>query len=243
MSFRLPQIEEKSQYVLEQFERIASGYDSTNDVISFGMHRLWKKEAVDALNVKAGGKYLDVCCGTGDLALKIAKQAGQEGEVVGLDFSASMLTIAQQRSLNLSRTDCAKVNWIKGDAQNMPFTDDTFDGAIVAFGLRNLSNLQTGVNEMSRVVKPGGKIINLDLGHPTAPIFTPLYFFFFQQIVPLLGKILQNDAKAYTYLPVSLSTYPKPEGISVIFEKAGLKNIKYKSLAMGSIVLHEGRVG
>lgn len=237
MSFHLPTTEEKADYVLNQFNRIAKRYDIANDAISLGMHRLWKKQAIEALQIKPDRQYLDVCCGTGDLTLRIADKLSAGGKVTGLDFAAKMLELARSRA-QMSKS--SSVCFIEGDALNLPFADHSFDGAIISFGLRNLSDLGRGLSEMARVVKPGGKVINLDLGHPTNGLFAPLYYFYFSQIVPIIGQILQNNKAAYTYLPASLNTYPKPEGISNLFAAAGLKDIKHIPLAFGSVALHIG---
>jgi len=241
MSFQLPTTDQKRDYVLRQFDRIAFRYDLANDVISFGMHRLWKDRALKVLQVKKGGTYLDVCCGTGDLALKLAKLVGNKGKVVGVDFSPKMLETARVRSISRD-LDSAAIEWLEGDAQNLPFEDGTFDGAIISFGLRNLTDLPRGLFEMARVVKPRGRVVNLDLGHPTMPIFTPLYFAFFRHVVPLIGQIIQNDKTAYTYLPTSLDTYPKPDGITDMFQSAKLVDVLYEPLALGSVALHHGMV-
>jgi demethylmenaquinone methyltransferase/2-methoxy-6-polyprenyl-1,4-benzoquinol methylase len=252
MTFRLPSVEEKAQYVLNQFDRIAAKYDLLNDVISFGMHRQWKTKALDALIGKEPlvrevreGTYLDVCCGTGDLALKLASRLQPTAQVIAIDFSENMLKIGSSRescSANTNSKITARVNWMRADAQQLPFDDNTFDGAIVAFGLRNLADLQRGIDEMARVVKPGGKVVNLDLGHPTNPLFAPIYNFYFGRLVPILGGILAGDLRAYRYLPASLQAYPKPEGITAIFARANLKNIAYQPLALGSVALHVGTV-
>lgn len=252
MSFTLPTKEEKADYVHRQFERIAAGYDLTNDVISLGMHRLWKEAAVDALNPQPDGSYLDVCCGTGDLALTIARRLGSGGHVTGVDFSANMLEVAEARSQRAQRDAgssskqepdlAAEMEWVIGDAQNLPFAARQFDGAIISFGLRNLTDLPRGIKEMCRVVKSGGKVVNLDLGHPTHPLFAPFFLTFFRHVVPLIGQILQDDRQAYTYLPRSLDTYPKPEGISQIMRESGLVDVRYCPQAWESVALHVGTV-
>lgn len=239
MSFRLPNAEEKFSYVHDQFERIAKRYDLTNDVISIGMHRSWKARAVKELVQSRSDKYLDVCSGTGDLALAIVQQLSHEGSVVGLDFSANMLDVARSRAKNLPSSS-GKLEFVQGDAQKLPFAANSFDGAIISFGLRNLTDLQAGLNEMARVVAPGGKVVNLDLGHPTNPIFAPMFSIFFRHVVPIIGAILQQDRQAYTYLPESRNTYPKPQAISKMFEAAGLTNVQYIPLAFGSVALHVG---
>lgn len=244
MSFKLPSVDEKAEYVHEQFERIARRYDLTNDCISMGMHRFWKKTAVNALQVRTDGSYLDVCCGTGDLALTIARRLGERGKVTGVDFSGNMLEIARDRGVRATDADrvVCELSWKQGDAQDLPFAENTFDGAIISFGLRNLTDLQAGLNQMRRVVRPGGKVINLDLGAPSAPLFTPAFNAYFRHIVPIIGQVLQNDRKAYTYLPESRLTYPNPAALIEMFERAGLRNVRWIPLAMGSVALHVGTV-
>jgi len=248
MSFKLPTKEEKHFYVHEQFERIARGYDLSNDVISLAMHRAWKMRAVGQLLSGAkGGKYLDVCCGTGDVTLVIARQAASDAkstEITGLDFSQNMLDLAGVRQHKLARRkheiSSVKIDWICGDAQNLPFADNTFDGAIISFGLRNLTDLQRGLNEMARVVKAGGRVVNLDLGHTSVPIFAPIFDAYFSKVVPVIGAIIQNDKSAYTYLPESGRNYPRPERITAMFEAAGLSGIRHTPLSLGTVALHMG---
>ncbi len=258
MSFKLPTKEDKHDYVHDQFERIAKGYDLSNDVISVGMHRAWKLRAISelmGLGLKKVGtsedsanrsneKYLDICCGTGDLALAIAKQAAAGTKITGLDFSQNMLDLAGERQKRLARRKdkikTVQMEWICGDAQQLPFEDNTFDGAIISFGLRNLTDLQKGLDEMTRVVKPGGRVVNLDLGHSTVPLFAPIFDAYFSNVVPVIGGILQNDRQAYKYLPESGRTYPRPEAISEMFKKAGLINVRHIPQALGTVALHVG---
>jgi demethylmenaquinone methyltransferase/2-methoxy-6-polyprenyl-1,4-benzoquinol methylase len=247
MPFQLPTQEQKAEYVREQFNRIAARYDLANDAISFGMHRLWKARAVHELCQPGGDSFLDVCCGTGDLALTISRYLRRSGQVTGIDFSQNMLDVADQRSKKEeentgARASLRKLNiqWLRGDAQNLPCQDNTFDGAIISFGLRNLTDLPRGISEMCRVVKGGGRVVNLDLGHSTVPLFAPLFRFYFSCIVPIIGELLQGDRQAYTYLPQSLTTYPKPEKITQIFVEAGLQDVRHIPLAMGSVALHVG---
>ncbi|MBY0549231.1 MAG: bifunctional demethylmenaquinone methyltransferase/2-methoxy-6-polyprenyl-1,4-benzoquinol methylase UbiE [Candidatus Obscuribacterales bacterium] len=245
-SFKLPTTEEKAAYVQNQFDRIARKYDLANDVISMGMHRLWKDRAIKELLTSQSGKYLDVCCGTGDLALTIASRSSFSGEIVGIDFSAEMLAVAKGRESSIRQNEqnprLAPMNWIQGDALQLPFPDNSFDGAIVSFGLRNLTNYQSGIDEMARVVKPGGRVVNLDLGQPTMPVFTPFYLFYFHNIVPIIGEIIQGDRAAYTYLPESRKNYPAPPRLTEMFTNAGLSDVRWIPLACGSVALHAGTV-
>lgn len=251
MNFELPTSDQKAGYVLEQFDRIARRYDLANDLISLGMHRLWKSRAIKELGIKADGSYLDVCTGTGDLAMSIATLKHFSGEVVGLDFSGQMLEVAKTRqekakregklAVSLVKDSLPSLAWQQGDAQSLPFENSSFDGAIISFGLRNLTDLQKGLDEMSRVVKPGGTVVNLDLGQPDMPVFTPLFMFFFHHVVPIIGEIVQNDRKAYTYLPESRKNYPHPTILTQMFQKAGLVDVKWVPLAFGSVAMHVGK--
>lgn len=240
MPFRLPTSDEKAKYVLSQFNRIAARYDLTNDVISLGLHRAWKRRAVRALCTKPSGRYLDVCCGTGDIAMLIAQTLGFGSVVTGLDFSQTMLNIARSRETTLRQKSGASINWVEGDAQEMPFDDCSFDGAIISFGLRNLTDFSKGIGEMARVVRPGGKVISLDLGHSRLPLFTQLFHVYFHYVVPIIGQVLQNDRQAYTYLPESLRTYPRPKEITKLFQQAQLSDVTYVPLALGSVAMHIG---
>lgn len=243
-AFRLPASQEKAEYVQRQFDRIAGGYDLTNDAISLGMHRWWKERAVRELLVKSDGCYLDVCCGTGDLVIAIARRLRAGGVVTGVDFSRNMLEIAWRRALRAKKHDRlpASIELVEGDAQQLPFPDNAFDGAVISFGLRNLTDLLKGLKEMARVVRPGGRVVNLDLGHPTAPVFTPFFSFYFRRIVPIIGELLQRDRQAYTYLPESARAYPRPAELSELFRQAGLVDVRHVELAVGSVALHAGTV-
>jgi demethylmenaquinone methyltransferase / 2-methoxy-6-polyprenyl-1,4-benzoquinol methylase len=237
-SFTFPSQKDKAGYVHCQFERLAAKYDFANDVISFGMHRLWKEQAVECLNCFPEGSYLDVCCGTGDLALRIAGKLASVGSVTGLDFSESMLSVARSRTVK-TKIKC-ELAWVAGDAQSLPFATNSFDGAVISFGLRNLTDYALGIREMARVVKPGARVVNLDLGRTDLPVFAQLFSFYFGKIVPLLGQIIQRDHAAYTYLPESAKRYLKPEEVTSAFKEAGLIDVGYLPLAGGSVALHWG---
>lgn len=242
MSFRLPTSQEKKSYVLSQFERIAFRYDLANDVISMGMHRLWKRTATEQVITSSTGNYLDVCCGSGDLTLLLAGKLQAGATVTGVDFSGNMLAVARQRQEKARQKSAirASISWQQADAQDLPFAANTFDGAIISFGLRNLTDFSRGLQEMARVLKLGGKLVNLDVGHPTLPVYSQLYNFYFGNVVPWLGELIQNDRQAYTYLPESAKAFPKPQAIGELFRQAGLQNIQIHNVAGGAVSMQVG---
>jgi demethylmenaquinone methyltransferase/2-methoxy-6-polyprenyl-1,4-benzoquinol methylase len=227
-------VEGKAQYVQQMFDRIASTYDLLNDCISFGMHRQWKNTACKRLNLAHGNRVLDVCTGTGDLLGRLARQVGPSGEVVGLDFSAEMLEVARKRYPQSSA-----LSLVQGDAMALPFEDNTFDGAIVAFGLRNVADIEKTVREMARVVKPGGWVVNLDT-NPN-PVF-PGFKFYFSTIMPLIGQALSMDKKAYHYLSESTWHFLSPKQLGQVFETAGLTQVRVESLSLGAVSIQLGQV-
>lgn len=242
MPFRLPTSQEKERYVYDQFERIAVRYDLANDIISLGLHRLWKEAAVRELGIEPGGSYLDFCSGTGDVALRIAGHLGAEGRVTGVDFSGNMLAVARRREekARAKRSIAATIDWVQADALNLPFPDSCFDGAIVSFGLRNLADIAKGLSEMSRVVKPGGRVVNLDVGHPSNPWFAPCFRIYFRHVVPLIGELIQHDRAAYTYLPVSAQAFPLPVELAGTMRESGIRDVSMRDLAFGAAAMQAG---
>lgn len=223
----------KDQQVRAMFNRIARTYDLLNDCISFGMHRLWKRRACRLLALSPGDRVLDVCTGTGDLTGYLLKHVETAGEVVGLDFSEDMLAIGQKR---FGHHD--NVRFVPGDAMALPFEDGCFDGAIVAFGLRNVTDIQRAVDEMARVVKPGGWIINLDT-NPKPNI--PGFWLYFSVIMPLIGRLFSMDASAYHYLSRSTRNFLPPEALKQVFERAGLTQVESRGWMLGMASMQRGR--
>jgi len=219
------------------FDRIAGRYDLMNTVMSAGMHHRWRSRAVDLARVGPGGSALDVCCGTGDLALALAQRVGPEGRVVGLDFSAPMLDLAAAKPQS-----GARVVWVQGNALELPFDDGEFDAATVGFGARNVVDLERGIGEMVRVVRPGGRIVVLEITTPRRPPLKWFYAVWFDRIVPLLGT-LAGDRDAYTYLPSSVRRFPPAEDLAALMHDAGLREIRYLILAGGIIAIHAGTAG
>ena len=220
------------------FDRIARRYDLMNSVMSAGTHHRWRERAADLTRLGIGDSALDVCCGTGDLALELARRVAPGGRVVGLDFSAPMLELAQDKS----REAGVPIRWVQGNALELPFADGQFDAATVGFGVRNVVDLERGIAEMARVVRPGGRVVILEI---TTPVRPPLSWFFavwFDRIVPLLGA-LAGDRDAYTYLPTSVRRFPPADELAALMDRAGLSEIRYLILSGGIIAIHSATVG
>jgi demethylmenaquinone methyltransferase/2-methoxy-6-polyprenyl-1,4-benzoquinol methylase len=219
------------------FDRIADRYDLMNSVMTAGMHHRWRERTADLANVGPGASALDVCCGTGDLALELARRVMPGGRVVGLDFSVPMLELAQVKSRNAA----VPVAWMEGNALELPFDDGEFDAATVGFGIRNVVDIDRGIAEMTRVVRPGGRVVILEI---TTPLRPPLSWFFavwFDRIVPLLGTVA-GDRDAYSYLPSSVRRFPPAEELAALMDRVGLHEIRYVVLAGGIIAIHSGTV-
>jgi demethylmenaquinone methyltransferase / 2-methoxy-6-polyprenyl-1,4-benzoquinol methylase len=208
------------------FDRIAPVYDAMNRVMTAGLDRRWRRLAVSEV-VWPGDRVLDACCGTGDLAVEAERRGGR---VVGLDFSPKMLERARRKS--------GAIEWVEGDALALPFADAEFDAATVGFGVRNLSDLEAGLRELARVVRPGGKLVVLEITRPRG-ILRPFFRLWFDVLVPLAGKVLPGG-RAYTYLPASVRRFPGPDDLSALFERAGFADVRYRLLGGGIVALHVG---
>jgi demethylmenaquinone methyltransferase / 2-methoxy-6-polyprenyl-1,4-benzoquinol methylase len=218
------------------FDRIADRYDLMNSVMTAGMHHRWRERAADLARVGPGDAALDVCCGTGDLALALARRVGPAGRVVGLDFSAPMLALARAKA-----SDVSFVEWLQGNALELPFADGQFDAATVGFGARNVVDLQRGIAEMARVVRPGGRVVILEITTPRRPPLSWFYSVWFDRIVPVLGTIA-GDRDAYTYLPSSVRRFPPAHELAALMHATGLRDVRYLILAGGIIAVHAASV-
>jgi demethylmenaquinone methyltransferase / 2-methoxy-6-polyprenyl-1,4-benzoquinol methylase len=216
--------------VRAMFDRIAGVYDRMNRVMTAGLDATWRSRAVDLAGVEPGARVLDVACGTGDLALEAVSRGAS---VVGLDFSSEMLRLAREKS--------AAVEWIEGSALDLPFADDAFDAATVGFGARNFADLERGVTEMVRVVKPGGRVVILEITTPQKPPLSTFFGIWFDRIVPALGRVA-GDPDAYTYLPSSVKRFPAPEALAGVLARAGTERVRWVLTAGGIIALHVGEV-
>lgn len=230
----------KEEYVHWLFSTIAPKYDLLNTVLSFNRDAYWRRRAVLEAGISQGDTVLDVCCGTGKLARECLKAVKPGGEVTGLDFCEKMLDIAKKST---PPEDNKNIKWVKGDATSIPFDDNTFDAATIGFALRNVPDIKATLNEMKRVVKPGGKVVSLELAKPTVPVFKELYYFYFNIIVPILGTCGIGRGGPYSYLPNSLKVFPHQEKLKGIFEETGLQDVYYRELTEGIVAVHVGTKG
>jgi demethylmenaquinone methyltransferase/2-methoxy-6-polyprenyl-1,4-benzoquinol methylase len=213
--------------VRAMFDRIAGVYDVMNTVMTAGLHHRWRERAVDLARVGAGSRALDVATGTGDLAIELARRGA---DVVGSDFSAGMLERAREKAPELT--------WEQADAMSLPYATDSFDAATVGFGARNFSDLARGVGEMARVVRPGGRVVILEITTPAKPPLSTFFSLWFDRVVPLLGRF----DEAYTYLPSSVKRFPRPPELARVLAEAGCDEVGWIITAGGIIAIHHGRV-
>jgi demethylmenaquinone methyltransferase/2-methoxy-6-polyprenyl-1,4-benzoquinol methylase len=223
------------QQVRAMFDRIASVYDAMNSVMTAGLHHRWRARAADLAAVGPGDRVLDVATGTGDLALELARRVAPGGEVVGSDFSQGMLAIARRKAGAGGAP--ARFQW--GDALDLPYGDGEFAAATVAFGARNFSDLGRGLAEMARVVRPGGRVVVLEITTPSKPPLSTFFRLWFDRVVPLIGRVA-GDPDAYAYLPSSVRRFPGPVGLAAALDRAGLREVRWILTAGGIIALHAG---
>jgi len=226
---------EKARRVGEVFRSVASNYDLMNDLMSLGLHRLWKRFAIDLSGVRAGSKVLDVASGSGDLAAAFARRVGPAGEVWMTDINAAMLEVGRDKLIDQGISPPLALC----DAERLPFPADTFDCVSVAFGLRNMTRKEAALAEMTRVAKPGGRVIVLEFSKPWKPLARAYDVYSFD-ILPKLGKYVARDEAAYRYLAESIRMHPDQETLKAMMESAGLSRVEYFNLAAGVVALHRG---
>ena len=230
--------EEKTERVREVFDSVASRYDIMNDLMSMGLHRLWKRWAVMLAGALPGQRVLDVAGGTGDLARQLAANVGREGLVTLLDINASMLACGRDRLLDKGLA--TPITYIQGNAEQLPFGAATFDVVTVAFGLRNMTHKQAALAEMHRVLRPGGRLVILEFSKPRFEMVRRLYDRYSFAALPFYGRLVAGDAASYRYLAESIRRHPDQESLAVMMRAAGLQDIAYYNLAMGIVAIHRG---
>jgi demethylmenaquinone methyltransferase/2-methoxy-6-polyprenyl-1,4-benzoquinol methylase len=231
-------VEEKAGKVAEVFHSVAGNYDLMNDLMSGGVHRLWKRVTIEMSGVRPGHHVLDIAGGTGDLAAKFSKIVGPEGTVVLADINDSMLKVGRDRLVDRGITD--NVRFSQADAQYLPFPDNTFDVITIAFGLRNVTDKDMALRSMYRVLKPGGKLLVLEFSKPPNQLLSKIYDGYSFNILPKLGKLFANDADSYQYLAESIRMHPDQETLKGMMDNAGFANTDYHNMTGGIVALHRG---
>jgi demethylmenaquinone methyltransferase/2-methoxy-6-polyprenyl-1,4-benzoquinol methylase len=228
--------DQRAAKVNDLFARIARRYDFLNDLQSFGLHRAWKRRVVQLAQIKPGDRALDLCCGTGDITFALAKNGAQ---ATGLDFSAEMLQVAKNKTGN-RKPETGNPKFLQGDAQQIPFPENSFDILTVGYGLRNLTSWERGLDEMFRVARPGARLIVLDFGKPANALWRAIYFTHLQLSVPLIGLLFCGNAKAYAYILESLKHYPAQLAVAEKMHALKLKNVRVINLLGGAMAINYG---
>ena len=229
---------EKAGRVREVFDSVASRYDLMNDLMSMGVHRLWKRFALAQTGLRPGQQALDVAGGTGDLSIGMARQVGREGQVTLTDINENMLGEGRGRLVDAGIV--GNVRCAVADAEQLPFPDREFDCVMIGFGLRNVTDKPAALAEMFRVLRPGGQLLVLEFSHPTAPGLKPVYDAYSFGVLPLMGKLVAGDSDSYRYLAESIRMHPKQDELKALFEEAGFEQCRYHNLTGGIVALHRG---
>lgn len=225
----------KEEKVHDVFEKIYKKYDVMNSVISFQRHKAWRKYVMGRMNVQAGDKALDVCCGTADWTIALSEAVGEKGFVYGLDFSKNMLEVGNEKV-----SDHKNIELLHGNAMSLPFEENSFDFVTIGFGLRNVPDYMQVLQEMTRVVKPGGKVVCLETSQPTLPVFKQVYYLYFEKVMPLLGKVFAKSYNEYAWLYESAKDFPGQKELAQMFKDVGLEQVEVKSLTGGVAAMHLG---
>lgn len=220
------------------FESVAPRYDLMNDLMSAGVHRLWKNTLIDVLNPRSGEKFLDVAGGTGDIAFRILRRQGERADVTVCDINHAMLDVGRNRAIDKGLLK--GLTWSTGDAQALPFPDRSFDGYTIAFGLRNVTDIDKALSEARRVLKPGGRFYCLEFSKVTSAPMARAYDTYSERALPWLGKIVARDAESYRYLHESIRRFPPQRELAKRMKAAGLGNVAWRNLTMGVVAIHSG---
>ena len=229
---------EKAQRVAGVFHSVARKYDLMNDLMSGGIHRLWKRFALEVSAVRAGHTVLDIAGGTGDLAYQLAKRVGDDGQVILSDINSSMLGVGRDRLINKGVNH--NVSYAQLDAQHLPFANHTFDCVSIAFGLRNVTDKALALSDMQRVLKPGGRLLILEFSKPQHRLLEKIYDQYSFRVLPLMGKLITQDADSYRYLAESIRMHPDQETLKDMMDEAGFVNSQFYNMTGGIVALHKG---
>ncbi len=231
-------VDEKADRVADVFHSVAGRYDLMNDILSGGVHRLWKRFTIELSGVRAGNKVLDIAGGTGDLSYKFSRIVGPEGLVVLADINESMLRVGRDRLTDRGVSGNLVVS--QADAQYLPFPDNTFDCITIAFGLRNVTDKDLALRSMLRVLKPGGRLLVLEFSKPKSELLGKVYDTYSFKLLPIIGKVVTNDADSYAYLAESIRMHPDQKTLKGMMEDAGFENCDFHNLTGGIVALHKG---
>ena len=230
--------EEKVGMVRDVFDSVANQYDVMNDLMSLGVHRIWKRIAVQLSNVREGDSVLDLAGGTGDLTTLFAKRIGKTGKIVLADINSAMLRTGRDRLIDQGLLE--NITYTQVNAECLPFEDNSFDCVCIAFGLRNVTDKETALRSMTRVLKPGGRVIVLEFSHPTNKVTEKIYDFYSFNVLPKIGEFVAKDADSYRYLAESIRMHPKQDELKQMMENAGLDRCEYFNMSQGIVAVHRG---
>ncbi len=229
---------QKASQVAQVFHSVAGKYDLMNDLMSMGIHRLWKRFTIELSGVRPGHQVLDIAGGTGDLTMKFSDLVGPSGKVVLADINESMLQVGRSRLTD--RGYAGNIEYVQADAERLPFPDNTFNAVSIAFGLRNVTDKDQALRDMTRVLKPGGKLMVLEFSKPTNPLLSKAYDAYSFTALPLMGQLIAGDSESYKYLAESIRMHPDQDTLKGMMEQAGLVNCRYYNMTGGIVALHVG---
>lgn len=236
--FQNVNVEEKADKVADVFHSVAAKYDIMNDLMSFGVHRIWKRLTIESSGVRPGHRVLDIAGGTGDLTMQFSKRVGENGQVVLADINASMLSVGRDRLLD--RGYGSNIEFVQANAESLPFPDNYFNAVSIAFGLRNVTHKDKAIASMLRVLKPGGRLLILEFSKPANPLLSEAYDKYSFKALPMMGRLITNDSESYKYLAESIRMHPDQETLKQMMDEAGFVNTRYQNMTGGIVALHTG---